>query len=99
MSESRGAVAEERPLAFAVPDAGSSSPAPAGADAAARLGTEIESVIGRRLKALYDDVVAEPVPERLLQLLAELEAAGPAAASAEEVPAPPAAPGTGKVDR
>jgi hypothetical protein len=35
----------------------------------AGLGTEI----GRELRALYDRVVAEPVPDKLRQLLDELE--------------------------
>jgi len=105
MSESRGAVAEER-SAFARPDA-STSPPPASASedlAGGRLGPEIEAVIGRRLKALYDDVVSEPVPDRFLQLLAKLEAP-PAAADPlkttpdETTPDETTPGGAGKVDR
>lgn len=33
------------------------------------------SAIGRRLKAYYDDVAAEPVPDRFLSLLDALDAA------------------------
>ncbi|WP_182085434.1 NepR family anti-sigma factor [Aureimonas sp. ME7] len=37
------------------------------------LGTS--SAIGRRLKAYYDDVASEPVPDRFLSLLDALDAA------------------------
>lgn len=37
------------------------------------LGTS--SAIGRRLKAYYDDVASEPVPDRFLSLLDKLDAA------------------------
>jgi hypothetical protein len=36
-------------------------------------GSEIGDAIGRRLRALFDSVAAEPVPERLRELLDELE--------------------------
>ena len=39
----------------------------------AELGTS--SAIGRRLKAYYDDVASEPVPDRFLSLLDALDAA------------------------
>jgi FixJ family two-component response regulator len=38
------------------------------------LDQRIQDAIGRSLKAHYDDLVSEPVPARLLVLLAELEA-------------------------
>jgi Anti-sigma factor NepR len=38
------------------------------------LDRKIQDAIGRSLKAHYDDIVSEPVPDRLLALLAELEA-------------------------
>jgi hypothetical protein len=34
---------------------------------------EIGEMIGRELKAMFDDVVAEPVPEEFRELLEELE--------------------------
>jgi hypothetical protein len=34
---------------------------------------EVAESIGRQLKAMFDDVVAEPVPERFHTLLKELE--------------------------
>lgn len=45
--------------------------------AAARLGGEVENAIGRRLKAMYDDVLNEPVPDRFLELLAKLDGKAP----------------------
>jgi len=36
-------------------------------------GTDIQSHIGRQLRAIYDGVVAQPVPDRFLELLNELE--------------------------
>lgn len=38
------------------------------------LDPRIQEAIGRSLKAHYDDLVREPIPDRLLVLLAELEA-------------------------
>ncbi len=38
------------------------------------LDQRIQDAIGRSLKAHYDDLVSAPVPDRLLVLLAELEA-------------------------
>ena len=35
---------------------------------------QIQDLIGRRLKAYYDDVVNEPVPDRFVELLNRLEA-------------------------
>jgi hypothetical protein len=39
-----------------------------------RLGPEIQARIGSRLRAMYDDVVREGVPERFSQLLQEFDA-------------------------
>jgi hypothetical protein len=36
-------------------------------------GNEIGDAIGRQLKSLFDDVAAEPVPDKLRELLDELE--------------------------
>lgn len=38
------------------------------------LDQKIQDAIGRSLRAHYDDLVSAPVPDRLLALLAELEA-------------------------
>ncbi|WP_062203907.1 NepR family anti-sigma factor [Aureimonas sp. AU12] len=55
---------------------GTSMPEPQPADMA---GSALElgpsSAIGKRLKAYYDDVAGEPVPDRFLSLLDALDAA------------------------
>jgi hypothetical protein len=42
--------------------------------AAVELDPKIQEAIGHALKAHYDDLVSAPIPDRLLVLLAELEA-------------------------
>lgn len=37
------------------------------------LTSELQAQIGRRLKAHYDNVLSEPVPDRFAELLAQLE--------------------------
>jgi hypothetical protein len=72
MSEPRGAVA-----AKSRPEARVASHKPeAERELGARLGVDAETVIGRRLKAMYDDVLREPVPDRFRELLDRLEQAG-----------------------
>jgi hypothetical protein len=44
--------------------------------------TQVQGHIGRQLRALYDDVLSQPVPERFLELLRALD----------EEPEPPADP-------
>jgi hypothetical protein len=36
-------------------------------------GSDVQSHIGRQLRAMYDGVVAQPVPDRFLELLDQLE--------------------------
>jgi hypothetical protein len=43
----------------------------------------VNSAIGRKLKAFYDDVASEPVPDRFLSLLDALDRAEQAAGHAE----------------
>lgn len=43
------------------------------ADKTGTLGPELQAHIGRQLRSLYDEVLKEPVPEHLHELLAELE--------------------------
>jgi hypothetical protein len=43
------------------------------ADMTGALGPELQAHIGRQLRALYDEMLKEPVPEHLRELLAELE--------------------------
>lgn len=41
----------------------------------ARIDRGVQERIGQQLRAMYDHVASEPVPDRLLQLLEELEQA------------------------
>lgn len=45
-----------------------------GTGMAPELDPKIQDALGRALKAHYDDLVSAPIPDRLLVLLAELEA-------------------------
>ncbi len=47
---------------------------PAGKGGRAALGgPEIQAYIGRQLRAVFDDVARQPVPERFLDLMKQLE--------------------------
>lgn len=37
------------------------------------LDTNVQNALGRELKAMYEEVVSEPVPDRFLELLKKLE--------------------------
>ncbi|MQT14068.1 NepR family anti-sigma factor [Segnochrobactrum spirostomi] len=55
--------------------AGAGKPAggsPPGREAAA-FGSDLQSSIGRQLRSMYNDLLQEPVPDRFLQLLADLD--------------------------
>ena len=39
----------------------------------ANLGADLQAHIGRQLRSLYDEVLKEPVPDRLRELLQRLE--------------------------
>jgi len=43
------------------------------ADAGTALGSDIQAKIGQHLRAMYDDVVRQGVPDRFLDLLAKLD--------------------------
>jgi len=49
------------------------------------LGSDIQAKIGQHLRAMYDDVVRQGVPDRFMDLLSQLDkpAAAPAPASRE----------------
>lgn len=47
----------------------------------ARLSTDLQAHIGVRLKAFYDSVLSEPIPDRFAELLSRLDSAGDGAAS------------------
>jgi hypothetical protein len=42
-------------------------------DGRANLDPRIQSEIGKRLRAMYDDVINEPVPNKFMELLEKLE--------------------------
>lgn len=50
---------------------------------APRLGKEVQSRIGQQLRAMYDDVVKEGVPDRFSDLLRQLESGAEKAPDAE----------------
>lgn len=50
---------------------GASAPPPATRDA--RLESDIQAHLGRQLRAIYDEVAAQPVPDRFMKLLQQLE--------------------------
>ncbi|WP_371348766.1 NepR family anti-sigma factor [Ancylobacter sp. IITR112] len=59
--------------AAAAADGLSSSPLGGGKDTA--LGNEIQAKIGQHLRAMYDDVVRQGVPDRFMDLLSKLDKA------------------------
>jgi hypothetical protein len=46
---------------------------PASARAQGRLGRDVQAKIGNQLRAIYDDVVKEGVPDRFVDLLKRLD--------------------------
>lgn len=50
------------------------------------LETDLQAQIGRQLRAIYDGVLAQPVPDRFLELLDQLDRETPADAGGEETP-------------
>lgn len=59
--------------AAAAADGMSSSPLGGGKETA--LGNEIQAKIGQHLRAMYDDVVRQGVPDRFMDLLSKLDKA------------------------
>ena len=39
-------------------------------------GPDVHAYIGRQLRAVYDDVAKQPIPERFIELMKQLESAG-----------------------
>ncbi len=52
-------------------------PEPASDDTLKRPGVDVQAYIGRQLRAVYDDVAKQPVPERFLDLMKQLEGVKP----------------------
>jgi hypothetical protein len=71
--EKRGQVADmnSRETVEAAPMAGNAGQVDSVVGAA--FGPDLQAHIGRQLRAVYDEVVGEAVPERFLRLLEELE--------------------------
>ena len=42
-----------------------------------RIGPDLQDRLGRQLRAMYDQVRSEPLPERILDLLKRLDQTGP----------------------
>lgn len=36
-------------------------------------GDEVQSMIGKQLRAMYDSVLSEPIPDKLVELLIQLD--------------------------
>lgn len=49
---------------------------PPGGGGGTALGSDIQAKIGQHLRAMYDDVVRQGVPDRFMDLLAQLDKAG-----------------------
>ncbi len=47
-----------------------------GADKGRKSSPGAEALIARQLKAMYDEVIAQPVPDRLLELLKRIDDGG-----------------------
>jgi hypothetical protein len=58
---------DEAHAAPAIPPAASGAPAGAAAPA------DVQAYIGRQLRAVFDDVAKQPVPQRFLDLMRQLE--------------------------
>jgi hypothetical protein len=75
-SEKPGQVSEMNPRHTAEtirPDSGAVTMGETDTVPDAMLGADLQAHIGRQLRAVYDEVVGEAVPERFLKLLEELE--------------------------
>jgi hypothetical protein len=54
-------------------DTSSSPPSAVPSRAQGRLGRDVQAKIGNQLRAIYDDVVQEGVPDRFVELLKRLD--------------------------
>jgi hypothetical protein len=64
-----------RPSSAAYVEQGADSAAPPDADGIYALAPHVQEQIGRRLAAAYDEILRQPVPERFLLLLDQLDQA------------------------
>ncbi len=56
---------------------------------------QVQDHIGRQLRAVYDDLLSQPVPDRFLELLEQLDKGGAAATRPDDGPVPDAKPPEG----
>ena len=56
-------------------ESGAASAAPADGDPEYALAPHVQEQIGRRLAAVYDEILRQPIPERFLRLLDQLDQA------------------------
>ncbi len=70
---------DERPMPPVPDKTGSDDVRPSGAtdDAGRPAAMDVQAYIGRQLRAVYDDVVKQPIPDRFLALMKQLEEQGP----------------------
>lgn len=54
-------------------ESGAASAAPADGDPEYALAPHVQEQIGRRLAAVYDEILRQPIPERFLRLLDQLD--------------------------
>ena len=67
------------PVADEVNDRGTLAKDPSGSgrmSSAPPPATDVHAYIGRQLRAVYDDVAKQPIPDRFLALMQQLEAKG-----------------------
>ena len=60
-------------------DSPKSEPVASDDDVKRNPGVDVQAYIGRQLRAVYDDVAKQPVPERFLDLMKQLEGVKPRA--------------------
>ena len=63
------------PSTVAYLESGADSAAPADGDREYALAPHVQEQIGRRLAAVYDEILRQPIPERFLRLLDQLDQA------------------------
>jgi hypothetical protein len=73
-----------RPSSAAYIEPGANSAAPPDVDGIYALAPHVQEQIGRRLSAAYDEVLRQPVPERFLLLLDQLDQATKAVKDTEQ---------------
>ena len=68
-------ISKMTPSSAAYLESGADSAAPADGDREYALAPHVQEQIGRRLAAVYDEILRQPIPERFLRLLDQLDQA------------------------